>query len=405
MKPLVSSIVALAIAIAPFAAYAAPTESASHKPTTSKVSKHHKKSEPSSKKSDKKLEPVVHHAHNADVSGAGHSEPKADKSEKGDKGDKAIVPASLSSKSHKDKAHKGDKPEGKASEMPKLPDPKAEKSSKSGRERSHKSTDKKSDDSSDKDGQRERDEDFADLVARIRGKHEAKDDAKSEPRDSNKARRVSDRQPACTKDPVEIIRGPEIDKFQLTKCDGTVAPLAVEHLSIAIRPGSAARPIAPIAELAKKAGDELAPRVHRIDPGLALRIQALADHFGKPGAPIKMSIVSGMRPTSIGSMHALGRAVDFRIEGQKNEDIVAFCKTLNDTGCGYYPNSSFVHLDVRDSGKGHVSWIDMSGPGETPKYVSSWPPKKDKNESLEPASATETIPDADGMPEVEDNHP
>jgi hypothetical protein len=69
--------------------------------------------------------------------------------------------------------------------------------------------------------------------------------------------------------------------------------------------------------------------------------------------------------------------MDFRIEGVKNEDVVAFCKTLDDTGCGYYPNSSFVHVDVRDPGAGHVAWIDASGPGEAPRYVASWPPPAD----------------------------
>jgi len=48
-------------------------------------------------------------------------------------------------------------------------------------------------------------------------------------------------------------------------------------------------------------------------------------------------------------------------------------KTLDDTGCGYYPNSSFVHMDVRDPETGHVAWIDASGPGETPRYVAQWP--------------------------------
>ena len=108
-------------------------------------------------------------------------------------------------------------------------------------------------------------------------------------------------------------------------------------------------------------------------------------------------------------MHATGRAIDFRIEGTKNEDVVAFCKTLTDTGCGFYPNSSFVHLDVRDPGAGHVSWIDASGPGETPHYVTAWPPKSAKSpegpEGLEPASATQPVEDKDGMPEAVDAHP
>jgi hypothetical protein len=57
---------------------------------------------------------------------------------------------------------------------------------------------------------------------------------------------------------------------------------------------------------------------------------------------------------------------------------VAFCRGLRDTGCGYYPNSSFVHFDVRPGGTGHVYWIDASGPGEAARYVSSWPPPRDE---------------------------
>jgi hypothetical protein len=63
-----------------------------------------------------------------------------------------------------------------------------------------------------------------------------------------------------------------------------------------------------------------------------------------------------------------------------------FAKTLGDTGCGFYPNSSFVHIDVRDAGAGHVTWIDASGPGETPRYVPTWPPPAP--EHLHRASAT-----------------
>ncbi len=418
MKPVVSSIVALAIAIAPFAAMATPE----HKPVAAKVTKHHshKKVDKKAEKADKAeavvrvqhsgkaiLKPVLHHAHNADVGGAGHKEPKVEKGV-------SVVPASLTTKpAHGKTAHASHKAEAKPAEMPKLPNPNAHKASKSGSEKgARKPAAKKSDDGGgDNDGKAERDGDFADLVARIRGKHEPKSDvepkadSKAEPK--GKLRHASAKLPACAKDPIEIIRGPEIDKFELTKCDGTIAPLAVEHLSIAIRPGSASRPVAPLLELAKKKGNELAHGVHRVDERLAMRIQSLADHFAKPGTPLKLSVVSGVRPTSIGSMHATGRAIDFRVEGTKNEDVVAFCKTLTDTGCGYYPNSSFVHLDVRDPGAGHVSWIDASGPGETPRYVTSWPPAKsgEKLEPLEPATAKQPVEDQDGMPEAVDAHP
>jgi hypothetical protein len=61
----------------------------------------------------------------------------------------------------------------------------------------------------------------------------------------------------------------------------------------------------------------------------------------------------------------LGRALDFRIRGVRNEELWAFCRTLRNAGCGYYPNSTFVHLDVRES---KAFWIDRSRPGEPPQY-------------------------------------
>jgi hypothetical protein len=194
--------------------------------------------------------------------------------------------------------------------------------------------------------------------------------------------------PPCMRDAIDVMRGAEEERVTLTKCDGSVAPLAVESLSILTRPGSAAKPAAPTSELAKKSGSEIAPGIRRIDARLVERLQTMIDHFApaKGAAAPKVFVVSGYRPASAGSFHANGRALDFRIEGVKNEELVAFCKTLPDTGCGFYPNSSFVHVDVRDAGAGHVSWIDASGPGESPKYVAAWPPpKSDGDSDLDPA--------------------
>jgi uncharacterized protein DUF882 len=177
----------------------------------------------------------------------------------------------------------------------------------------------------------------------------------------------------CTKPPVEIVAGGESATMALTRCDGKPAPLAVEHLSVLARPGGSARPKITVEAMAKVHGNEVAPGVRRIDARLVERLEQAVEHFRKPGQPAKVSIVSGYRPRSAGSFHQSGRALDLRIEGVTNEALVAFCKTLPDTGCGYYPNSLFVHMDVRDHGAGHVSWIDVSKPGEAPKYVSSWP--------------------------------
>ncbi len=102
------------------------------------------------------------------------------------------------------------------------------------------------------------------------------------------------------------------------------------------------------------------------DPRLVALVGLVSDHFG--GRPIE--VVSGYRayaPTQYAphSNHNYGRALDFRIEGVSNEALRDFCRTLRNTGCGYYPNSNFVHLDVRDS---KAYWVDWSRPGEAPMY-------------------------------------
>jgi hypothetical protein len=184
--------------------------------------------------------------------------------------------------------------------------------------------------------------------------------------------------PPCLHAPVSVTRGTEEETFALTRCDGSVAPNAVEEMSILVRPESAAKPASPIspalAKTARARDEELAPGIKKVDGRLLERLELVVDHFAKADATPKIFVVSGYRPMSKGSFHAIGRAIDFRLDGAQNTDLVAFCKTLPDTGCGFYPNSSFIHLDVRDPGAGHVSWIDASGPGEKPEYIAAWPP-------------------------------
>jgi uncharacterized protein YcbK (DUF882 family) len=105
-----------------------------------------------------------------------------------------------------------------------------------------------------------------------------------------------------------------------------------------------------------------------IDPRLAALIGQVSDHFG--GRTIR--VVSGFRPYSPAqytphSNHNVGRAMDFSIEGIPNTTVRDFCRTFRNAGVGYYPNSSFVHLDVRT---GKTYWIDYSHPGEAPHYDS-----------------------------------
>jgi uncharacterized protein YcbK (DUF882 family) len=103
-----------------------------------------------------------------------------------------------------------------------------------------------------------------------------------------------------------------------------------------------------------------------VDPRLLALVSVVSDHFGGR----TLEVVSGYRTYTSAqytphSNHNLGRALDFKIEGVRNEDIWTYCRTFRSAGCGYYPNSGFVHLDVREA---KASWIDRSLPGDPPQY-------------------------------------
>ncbi|HMJ15257.1 MAG TPA: DUF882 domain-containing protein [Polyangiaceae bacterium] len=107
----------------------------------------------------------------------------------------------------------------------------------------------------------------------------------------------------------------------------------------------------------------------------------VSDHFG--GRALR--VVSGYRPYSPTqytphSRHNLGHAVDFSIPGVPNSAVRDYCLTLGSAGVGYYPNSTFVHLDVREQ---RTYWVDYSGPGEAPRYAHSRPDSR----ALVPISA------------------
>jgi len=108
-------------------------------------------------------------------------------------------------------------------------------------------------------------------------------------------------------------------------------------------------------------------KVKKLNPHLLEMLQAVADKYPKR----RIEIISGYRmkkqPTSE-SRHTTGRAVDFRVEGVKYATLRDFVRKFKDAGVGYYPNSVFVHLDVRDPGKG-AFWCDYSRPGEPALYA------------------------------------
>jgi Bacterial protein of unknown function (DUF882) len=222
----------------------------------------------------------------------------------------------------------------------------------------------------------------------------------------------------CFAAPVSLDRGGlEGEAFSLVDCKGKPLEEAREKLSLLARPWGTSRPKLPLVRKdkqravakSKKPGSkaevavavqepvEIAPNIRLLDPGLLARIEAIAKRF--PGK--SLSLVSGYRPQSRGSLHQSARALDLRVNGVANEELVAFCKTLVDTGCGYYPNSSFVHVDVRTPGTGSVNWIDASGPGESPRYVTQWPPPPEPT----PAENTSTPPVVPPANDIDDETP
>ena len=72
---------------------------------------------------------------------------------------------------------------------------------------------------------------------------------------------------------------------------------------------------------------------------------------------------------------------DMRVTGVPNEVLRDHCRTYKNVGVGYYPNSLFVHFDVRSKS---TFWVDLSKPGEAPKYVNG---QGDFDHALDEAAA------------------
>jgi uncharacterized protein YcbK (DUF882 family) len=110
-------------------------------------------------------------------------------------------------------------------------------------------------------------------------------------------------------------------------------------------------------------------RVHAMSERLARLLYTVASHFDFA----RLEIVAGYRAPRVAkekgnpkSPHKRGVACDFKVAGVSNEVVRDYVRTLPRVGVGYYPNSGFVHLDVRD--KQSAFWVDYSAPGERAKY-------------------------------------
>ncbi|HEY5957245.1 MAG TPA: DUF882 domain-containing protein [Polyangiaceae bacterium] len=126
------------------------------------------------------------------------------------------------------------------------------------------------------------------------------------------------------------------------------------------------------------------PRVDfLIDRRLLTLLAQVSDSFG--GRTLR--IVSGYRTTSYASesKHPMGRACDFLVLGVPNAALRDFVRTFDNVGVGYYPNSTFVHLDVRDY---DAYWVDYAGPGEAPRYARYRVARANEAAALLPVKAT-----------------
>ena len=102
-----------------------------------------------------------------------------------------------------------------------------------------------------------------------------------------------------------------------------------------------------------------------------MRLARLIYQTGKHWPGHRIDVVSGYRNPSVAknphSPHMKGLACDFHVEGVENTELRDYLRrTFTKVGVGYYPNSSFVHLDVRKDRS--AFWIDYSGPGERAMY-------------------------------------
>jgi hypothetical protein len=210
----------------------------------------------------------------------------------------------------------------------------------------------------------------------------------------------------CLAPAVQLVRsrGLELEprKLALTHCDGSPNPGALDSLSVLARPRDVDRPtpeeIRAYQKRPLKSGPKskrrdplfVSAEVMRVHPGLLSRLQQVANKF--PGRALE--IVSGYRPDArVTSRHHHARALDFRVEGVSNERLRDFLRSLEETGVGYYPNSSFVHVDVRED-KGY--WVDRSGPGEPADY-GVWPPRKEELERAHGDLLASALADLQGL--------
>ncbi|GAB4213670.1 MAG: hypothetical protein OHK0013_37720 [Sandaracinaceae bacterium] len=96
---------------------------------------------------------------------------------------------------------------------------------------------------------------------------------------------------------------------------------------------------------------------HPVHPRLLELVYRAVRHFRAP----YVTVVSGYRSGNPRSRHGQGRAIDLVLPGVSDRRLAAYLRPQGFVGVGIYPNSGFVHLDVRARS---YFWSDASGPGQ-----------------------------------------
>jgi len=101
--------------------------------------------------------------------------------------------------------------------------------------------------------------------------------------------------------------------------------------------------------------------MHPVHPRLVKLLYRLADQLEAR----QITVICGYREAldKNEGNHTRGRAVDLVLPGVSLVRLAQKARQLGHVGVGLYPNSGFVHLDVRDGPS--FFWTDRSGPGKS----------------------------------------
>ena len=104
---------------------------------------------------------------------------------------------------------------------------------------------------------------------------------------------------------------------------------------------------------------------HDIHPRLARHLALISRHFRQP-----VVVVSGYRAKARRghrrSYHLRGQAADIYVKGVPPIEVRNLAVERRIGGIGFYPNSGFIHVDVRPR---RFWWVDYSRPGQVDRLI------------------------------------